>query len=82
MTFATFLSSVQIASRSLIRDPKQLRWTILSIGVVALASAQTPGFVLLILCLSYIIRCCLTQLEHLLEAWSVVLFYQANWPRA
>ncbi|KAJ7795175.1 hypothetical protein B0H14DRAFT_3158777 [Mycena olivaceomarginata] len=44
MTFATFLSSVQIASRSLIRDPKQLRWTILSIGVVALASAQTSGW--------------------------------------
>ncbi|KAJ7908570.1 hypothetical protein B0H13DRAFT_2016354 [Mycena leptocephala] len=44
MTFATFLSSVQISSASIILDTKKIKWTMLSIVVFALANAQTSGW--------------------------------------
>jgi uncharacterized protein YegL len=47
MSLAAFISSVQISSRSLIRDPKKLKWTVLSIVVFSLTAAQTAGFVML-----------------------------------
>jgi hypothetical protein len=47
MTFATFLSSVQISSASIILDTKKIKWMMLSIVVFALANAQTSGFALL-----------------------------------
>jgi hypothetical protein len=47
MSLAAFISSVQISSRSLIRDPKKLKWTVLSTFVFSLTAAQTAGFVML-----------------------------------
>ncbi|KAJ6553262.1 hypothetical protein B0H19DRAFT_1236293 [Mycena capillaripes] len=44
MTFATFLSSVQISSASIILDTTKFKWTMLSIVVFALANAQTSGW--------------------------------------
>ncbi|KAJ7216804.1 hypothetical protein C8J57DRAFT_1396095 [Mycena rebaudengoi] len=44
MTFATFFWSMQISSRSRIWELKHLKWTVLSIAVVALAGAQTSGW--------------------------------------
>jgi hypothetical protein len=44
MTFATFVWSVKIASRSFSRDRKQRKWIVLSLAVVALTGAQTSGW--------------------------------------
>ncbi|KAJ7268986.1 hypothetical protein C8J57DRAFT_329236 [Mycena rebaudengoi] len=44
MSFATFFWSMQISSRSRIWELKHLKWTVLSIAVVALAGAQTSGW--------------------------------------
>ncbi|KAF7369672.1 hypothetical protein MVEN_00298300 [Mycena venus] len=44
MSMATFVSSVQISSRSLIRDPKKIKWTALSMVVFGLTVLQTAGW--------------------------------------
>ncbi|KAJ7052281.1 hypothetical protein C8F01DRAFT_626784 [Mycena amicta] len=44
MTFATFLWSAKIASRSYSLDRKQKKWILLSFAVVVLTSVQTPGW--------------------------------------
>ncbi|KAJ7127273.1 hypothetical protein C8R43DRAFT_1211126 [Mycena crocata] len=44
MSFATLMSNVKISSRSLMYDPKQRKWTALSIAVFGLTASQTAGW--------------------------------------